>query len=81
MFRLLKEHLISAHVVVTPDWSVSFELMCDASDTVVGTILGQRRKVFHTLHHDSRTLDEALKNYTTIEKSFCSVNRMPRLGS
>ena len=31
-------------VVVAPNWSLPFELMCDASDSVVGVVLGQRKK-------------------------------------
>lgn len=27
-----------------PDWNVQFELMCDASDVVVGAMLSQRHK-------------------------------------
>ena len=43
-FNLLKEKLVSAFVVVAPNWSLPFELMCDASDSVVGVVLGQRKK-------------------------------------
>jgi len=56
-------------VVVAPNWSLPFKLMCDASDTVVGAISAQRReKVLHTIYYASRTLDEAQQNYTTTQK-------------
>ncbi|PKI53577.1 hypothetical protein CRG98_026027 [Punica granatum] len=42
-FNLLKEKLTSAPVIVAPDWELPFELMCDASDYVVGAVLGQMR--------------------------------------
>ena len=42
-FELLKNKLTSAPIVVTPDWNLPFELMCDASDYAVGAILGQRK--------------------------------------
>ncbi|KAK8680591.1 hypothetical protein V6N13_109533 [Hibiscus sabdariffa] len=42
-FEELKMRLISAPVVVPPDWTSTFELMCDASDHAVGAALGQRR--------------------------------------
>ncbi|KAL4310214.1 hypothetical protein GQ457_01G020890 [Hibiscus cannabinus] len=44
-FEELKMKLISAPVVVPPDWSSPFELMCDASDHAVGATLGQRRAI------------------------------------
>ncbi|KAL4387321.1 hypothetical protein GQ457_09G021380 [Hibiscus cannabinus] len=44
-FEELKIKLISAPVVVPPDWSAPFELMCDASDHAVGAALGQRRAI------------------------------------
>ena len=39
-FELLKKKLTSAPIVVTLDWNLPFELMCDASDFAVGVILG-----------------------------------------
>ena len=49
-FSTLKEKLISAPIVVAPDWEFPFKLMCDASDYVVGVGLGQKRnKVFHAI--------------------------------
>ncbi|KAK8996708.1 hypothetical protein V6N11_020207 [Hibiscus sabdariffa] len=42
-FEELKMRLISAPVVVPPDWTSPFELMCDASDHAVGAALGRRR--------------------------------------
>ena len=39
-FSVLKDKLVSAPIVVAPDWSFPFELMCDASDFVIGAVLG-----------------------------------------
>ena len=39
-FDRLKEALISAPIVVAPDWNLSFKLMCDASDHAIGAVLG-----------------------------------------
>ncbi|GJV35203.1 reverse transcriptase domain-containing protein [Tanacetum coccineum] len=41
-FELLKEKLTCALVIVSPNWNLPFKLMCDASDFVVGAILGQK---------------------------------------
>src|SRR4051812_45208636 len=48
--------------------------MCDASDFAVGAILGQRvDKKLNVIHHASKTLDSAQKNYATTEKEFLAV--------
>ncbi|GJT80398.1 reverse transcriptase domain-containing protein [Tanacetum coccineum] len=41
-FNILKEKLTTAPIILSPDWNVPFELMCDASDFAVGAVLGQR---------------------------------------
>nr|GEY36089.1 retrovirus-related Pol polyprotein [Tanacetum cinerariifolium] len=41
-FKLLKEKLTCAPVIVSPNWNLPFELMCDASDFAVGAIFGQK---------------------------------------
>ncbi|KAD5960691.1 hypothetical protein E3N88_12163 [Mikania micrantha] len=70
-FEFLKKKLVSALILVAPDWSLPFELMCDASDQAVGAVLGQRRdKHFHPTYYACKTLNDAQKNYTTTEKSF-----------
>ena len=40
VFFTLKENIISMPIVVASDWELPFELMCDASDYVVGSVLG-----------------------------------------
>lgn len=48
--------------------------MCDASDTTIGSCLGQRRdKKLHVIYYASRTLIEAQKNYATTEKELLFV--------
>ncbi|KAM5546510.1 hypothetical protein ABKV19_002414, partial [Rosa sericea] len=42
-FEKLKELLTTAPIMCPPDWSLPFELMCDASDYAVGAVLGQRK--------------------------------------
>ncbi|KAG9450268.1 hypothetical protein H6P81_010233 [Aristolochia fimbriata] len=73
-FDLLKQKLISAPIIVSPDWSLPFELMCDASDFALGAALGQRKeKVFHTISYASHTLTGPQLNYTTTEKELIDV--------
>ena len=42
-FETLRKALITAPIVQPPHWTLPFEIMCDASDFVVGAVLGQRR--------------------------------------
>jgi len=73
-FHMLKEALITAPVMQTPDWELPFEVMCDASDYTVRAILGQRKdNKSYAIYYTSRTLDEALVNYATTEKEFLAV--------
>ena len=73
-FEILKQKLVSAPIIVAPDWTLPFEVMCDASDFAVGAVLGQRKaKIFHTIYYSSRTLNEAQLNYTTTEKELLAV--------
>ncbi|KAL4318313.1 hypothetical protein GQ457_18G005370 [Hibiscus cannabinus] len=61
-------------IVVPPDWTSPFELICDASDYAVGAALGQHRgKLFHVMYYASRTLNDAQVNYTTTEKELLAV--------
>ncbi|GJR73881.1 reverse transcriptase domain-containing protein [Tanacetum coccineum] len=73
-FETLKEKLTNAPIVVSPNWSLPFELMCDASDIVVGVVLGQRdEKHFCPIHFASKTLNHAQQNYTVTEKELLAV--------
>jgi len=53
-FDQLKLKLTTTPIVQPPNWSLPFELMCDASDMAVGAILGQRvGKVPHVINYAS----------------------------
>ncbi|BBH05634.1 hypothetical protein Prudu_017081 [Prunus dulcis] len=57
-----------------PDWSMPFEIMCDASDGAIGAVIGQRKdKKPVVISYASRTLNSAQKNYTTTEKELLAV--------
>ncbi|GJU85754.1 reverse transcriptase domain-containing protein [Tanacetum coccineum] len=56
------------------DWSLPFEIMCDASDYAVRAVLGQRiDKHFKPIHYADKTMNEAQENYTTNKKELLAV--------
>ena len=70
-FEVLKSALITAPIIQPPDWSLPFEIMCDASDYVVGAVLGQRvNGKLNVIYYASKTLDGAQRNYAITEKNF-----------
>ncbi|GJV07023.1 reverse transcriptase domain-containing protein [Tanacetum coccineum] len=70
-FNILKEKLTTAPIIISPDWKVPFELMCDASDFAVGAVLGQQIDGnFKSIYYASKTLNNAQEHYTTTEKNF-----------
>lgn len=73
-FEEIKTALITAPIVQTPEWSLPFEIMCDASDFAVGAVLDQKKdKKLHAVYHASCTLDDAQRNYATTEKELLAV--------
>jgi hypothetical protein len=73
-FVKLKNLLTSALVIQPLNWSLPFEIMCDASDYVVGAVLGQRKdKKPYVIYYASKTLNSAQMNYTTTEKELLTV--------
>ena len=40
-FESIKEKLISSPVIIVQNWAEPFEVMCDASGTALGVVLGQ----------------------------------------
>jgi hypothetical protein len=73
-FETLCSLLSFAPIMKTPDWSLPFEVMCDASNYAVGAVLGQREdKLPHAIYYASKTLLDAQVNYTTTEKELLAV--------
>ena len=70
----LKGMLTTAPIMQPPNWTLPFIIMCDASDYVIGAVLGQRKdKKSHVIYYASKTLSEAQMNYFTIEKKLLAV--------
>ena len=66
--------MVSAPIVVAPDWDVPFELMFDASDYAIEVVLGQKRvRIFQVIHYASQTLNDTQLNYATIEKELLAI--------
>ena len=73
-FDTLRTLLSTAPIIQPPDYSLPFEIMCDASDYAIGAVLGQRvNKVPHVIYYASKTLSDAQLNYTTTEKELLAV--------
>nr|GEW38391.1 DNA-directed DNA polymerase [Tanacetum cinerariifolium] len=72
-FNKLKK-LTIAPIIISPDWNVPFELMCDVSDFAVGTVFGQRIDgKFKHIYYASKTLNDTQAHYTTTEKELLVV--------
>ena len=70
----LKQSLVEAPILQSPNWDLPFEIMCDASDFAVGEVLGQRiDKKPIAIFYASKTLADAQLNYTTTEKELLAV--------
>nr|GEX27729.1 reverse transcriptase domain-containing protein [Tanacetum cinerariifolium] len=79
---MVKESIVLGHKILKKGIEVDkakiedrpFELMCDASDFTVGTVLRQRiEKHFRPIHYASKMMTEAESNYTTTEKEMLAV--------
>ncbi|GJW32415.1 reverse transcriptase domain-containing protein [Tanacetum coccineum] len=64
-FELLKEKLTCAPVIVSPNWNLPFELMCDASDFTVGAVLGQK-----DVDHLSRLENDEASDDSEVDDNF-----------
>ncbi|GJV82266.1 reverse transcriptase domain-containing protein [Tanacetum coccineum] len=70
----VKGKLTTAPIIISPNWNVPFELMCDASDLTVGAVLGQRIDgKFKLIYYASKTLNNAQEHYTTTKKELLAV--------
>ncbi|GJY72891.1 reverse transcriptase domain-containing protein [Tanacetum coccineum] len=59
-FNSLKEKLTCTPVIMSLNWNLPFELMCDASEFAVRAVLGQKDgKHFHPIYFARKTLNAA----------------------
>ncbi|KAI3781373.1 hypothetical protein L2E82_11386 [Cichorium intybus] len=74
VFDRLKTLLTSSPIIQPPDWSLPFEIMCDASNTAIGAVLVQKvDRAHHVIYYASKVLDDAQGNYSTTEKELLAV--------
>ncbi|GJT66101.1 reverse transcriptase domain-containing protein [Tanacetum coccineum] len=66
-FNILKEKLTIAPIIISPDWNIPFELMCDASDFAVGAIKNKRGAENLAVDHLSRLENPDLGTFTEEE--------------
>ena len=73
-FEEIKSRLVEAPIMAKPYWNREFEIMCDAGDFAMGTVLGQKaEKVFKAIYYTSKTFNEAQENYSTTEKEMLTI--------
>jgi len=64
----------TTRIIQALDWTVPFELMCDASNYALGAILVKKiDKLPRVIYYASRTLDAAQANYTTTKKELLAI--------
>ncbi|GJW38711.1 reverse transcriptase domain-containing protein [Tanacetum coccineum] len=76
-FELLKEKLTCAPVIVSPNWNLPFELMCDASDFAFKYILVAIDYVSEWVEAQALPTNDARVVVTFLKKLFCRF-RMPK---
>jgi len=73
-FEQLKQALVSAHVLVTPDPSLPYEVYTDASQFALGAVLMQNQgKGLQPVAYLSRKLSPAERNYPTGDREMLGI--------
>ncbi|XP_070004091.1 uncharacterized protein [Nicotiana sylvestris] len=66
-FLFNDECMTTTPIITALNWSLPFELMCDANDVAVGAV--QRvNKMFHIVYYASKTMNDTQVNYMVKEK-------------
>ncbi|GJV18319.1 reverse transcriptase domain-containing protein [Tanacetum coccineum] len=69
-FKILKEKRTCAPVIVSPNWNLLFELMCDASDFAVGAILDRKGTENVAVTHLSRIKNDETSDDSKVDDNF-----------
>jgi hypothetical protein len=73
-FNTIKHQLSTAPILRGPDWTLSFHISSDASDTAIGVVLGQEENHLpYAIYFISKNMTPAELNYIVTEKEFLAV--------
>ncbi|RDX97050.1 Retrovirus-related Pol polyprotein from transposon opus, partial [Mucuna pruriens] len=61
-FEELKTRLTSMPILQAPNWELPFELMCDASNSALGAVLGQQDEVGQPAHVITYEFDQEIRD-------------------
>ena len=66
----VKEKMVTAHILVFPDWNKEFHVHVDASCIALGVVLAHpgAGEIDHPINFASRKMSKAENNYTTTER-------------
>jgi hypothetical protein len=69
-FHILKQKLVSAPILVPPNWDKDFDVYVDASNVAIGSILSQKddSQHDHPIYFADRQLNTTEKNYSVTEQ-------------
>ena len=69
-FELVKRLQTTTPILMTLNWSMEFHVHCDASNIAIRAVLAQNvnEKIDSPIHYASRLLNQAEKNYSTMER-------------
>ena len=74
VFMQLKQSLVEAPILQSPNWDLPFEIMCDASNYAVGAVLGQCiDKKPTNICYVSKTLADVQLYYTSMGRELLTI--------
>jgi hypothetical protein len=70
----MKHKLSTAPILRGPNWTPSFHISLDASDTAIGAVLGKHEDKYpYSIYYISKNMAPAELNYTVTEKELLAV--------
>ena len=64
---------MTAPILIFPDFTIEFEIYCDASKFAIGAVLTQRFELIHPVSYASRQLNKHEINWKTSEKEMLTI--------